>query len=150
MPTFDLRSLALDCTPWPSCYGQIGIATEQQGIAVLTQAGAEMSHKGARRPLYCQHTGHHSQPNILLSIKQRMRGQPGLLAATVLMATTLFLAILGSYTISNDPLGNLGNLGGGMLMAALLWWLDKNPLLSIVRQPLKRLARLGNHCAASD
>ena len=140
-----LAQSGLDCTPWPSCYGQIGIATEQQGIAVLTQAGAEMSHKGARvaHRIIASTLGITVSLIFLLSIKQRMRGQPGLLAATVLMATTLFLAILGSYTPSRTiPWVTLGNLGGGMLMAALLWWLGQRSV-AVHRTPTAKAISKG-------
>lgn len=123
-----LAQSGLDCKPWPTCYGQIGITAEQQGITVLTQAGADMPHKGARvaHRLIASSLGITITLILLLSIKRKMAGQPGLLAALLLMAATLFLAILGYNTPSRTvPWVTLGNLGGGMFMAALLWWLGQ-------------------------
>lgn len=126
-----LAQSGLGCEPWPACYGQIGIEAEQQGIAILTQAGAEMSHKGARmvHRFVASALGITITLITLIAIRRRLKGVPGLSIALLLMATTLFLAVLGYSTPSRTiPWITLGNLGGGMLMLTLLWWLGQRSL----------------------
>lgn len=135
-----LAQSGLDCTPWPTCYGQISATPEQQGIAVLTTAGAEMSHKGARvaHRFIASTLGITVTLILLLSIRRRFQGEPGILAAFLLMAATLFLAVLGYSTPTRTlPWITLGNLGGGMLMAGLLWWLGQGSV-GVHRTPLRR------------
>lgn len=126
-----LAQSGLGCEPWPACYGQIGVEAEQQGIAVLTQAGAEMSHKGARmvHRFIASALGITITLITLIAIRRRLKGIPGLSVALLLLATTLFLAVLGYSTPARTvPWITLGNLGGGMLMLALLWWLGQRSL----------------------
>ncbi len=128
-----LAQSGLDCTPWPDCYGAIGLEAEQQGIAVLTKEGAEMSHKGARvaHRFIASSLGITVMLILLISIRRRVRGQPGLMAASLLMGATLFLAVLGYSTPARTiPWITLGNLGGGMLMLALLWWLGQAQVIN--------------------
>lgn len=132
-----LAQSGLDCSPWPACYGHIGTVAEEQGIAVLTEAGAEMSHKGARmvHRFVASVLGITVTLILLLAIKRKIRGQPGLSAALGVMGATLFLAVLGYSTPSRTlPWITLGNLGGGMLMAALLWWLGQRSVVGTRQQ----------------
>ncbi len=127
-----LSQSGLNCSPWPDCYGQIGVQAEKQGITVLTKEGAEMSHKGARiaHRFIASSLGVTILLILLISIKRKFKGQPGLLAAILLMGTTIFLALLGYKTPSRTiPWVTLGNLGGGMFMLATLWWLGQSSLI---------------------
>lgn len=123
-----LAQSGLDCQPWPECYGRIGLQAEQQGIAVLTESGAEMSHKGARmvHRFVASALGIFVTLILLVAVRRKMQGQPGVMVALLVMAATLFLALLGYQTPSRTlPWVTLGNLGGGMLLLALLWWLGQ-------------------------
>lgn len=123
-----LAQSGLDCQPWPDCYGHIGVQAEQQGIAVLTESGADMSHKGARmvHRFVASALGIFVTLILLVAIKRKIQGQPGVTVALLVMAATLFLAVLGYKTPSRTlPWITLGNLGGGMLLLALLWWLGQ-------------------------
>lgn len=123
-----LSESGLSCQPWPACYGSIGIELEPQGIEVLQGANADVAHRGARlvHRLVASALGVFVVLVFVLALRRRRQGEPGLLAAFLLLVTTVSLAVLGYSTPTRVlPWITLGNLGGGMLMLALLWWLGQ-------------------------
>jgi cytochrome c oxidase assembly protein subunit 15 len=63
---------------------------------------------------------------VVSAFRMRKQGGPGLAMPLAVLGLTLFLAILGYSTPSPwIPAVTLGNLLGGMLMLALLWWMGQ-------------------------
>jgi cytochrome c oxidase assembly protein subunit 15 len=61
-----------------------------------------------------------------MALSGRRPAGVGVLAPLLVFALTVFLSVLGYSTPSPDlPVVTLGNLGGGMAMLALLWWMSQ-------------------------
>jgi len=114
-----LSQAGFGCADWPACYGH-GAPTPAPGQLIPGQSAlfwARALHRLAA-----------SSAGILLLLIvflgwNALRDSAGRFAALATLALAMFLAGLGVLTPSNLPAVTLGNLLGGMCMAALLWWL---------------------------
>lgn len=115
-----LAQSGLGCSEWPDCYA--GIAVQQPGTAPATDATAPAGSAVVRG----LHRISASIVSILLMVILLM-GWEGLgsfrsrLMAILAVVLAGFLAWLGRFTPSTLPAVLLGNLLGGMVMAALLF-----------------------------
>lgn len=140
------------CDEWPQCYGIILSNADHRGVAVLTQAGNQMSHVGLR-------TAHRLIASILgvmilaiayIALRNRKIMRTGITLPLLLLGITVFLSLLGYLTPSPlVPLVTASNVLGGMAMLAILWWLGQRsvvevpPISSEVKSGTRRLALLG-------
>lgn len=114
-----LSQAGFGCKDWPACYGQVAAvpAAGQLIPGPSTLFWARALHRLAAS----------SAGIVLLLIVflgwNALRDTAGRLAALATLALALSLAVLGRLTPSNLPAVTIGNLLGGMCMAALLWWL---------------------------
>ncbi|MBK6867070.1 MAG: COX15/CtaA family protein [Burkholderiales bacterium] len=117
-----LDKAGVGCQPWPQCYGQVAVDTAAVPSATPADAGpapaivaARLAHRVVAVAvlllvLAMAATGFGTRP--------RWRRETA--EVLVLLATTLFLAVLGVWTAkSRLPAVALGNLLGGFLMLAL-------------------------------
>ncbi len=143
-----LAEVGIGCEPWPQCYAILNPEAQLQGIAVLTEQGRDMGHRGAR----LAHRYIASTLGIFIVVlfvsawRQRRQLPTSLAVPGAALLITVLLSILGYYTPSRDqPLITMGNLLGGMALLALLWWLMQR-LAETVATPtdsgLRRLALL--------
>jgi cytochrome c oxidase assembly protein subunit 15 len=116
----------IGCADWPSCYGQIGAADEQQPTATTTY---ERLIQEAAQPLSWATPVHRLVASVLgllilgmALLSLRLRRDRSLSFA--LLGLTVFLAWLGIYSAGlHSPAIVMGNLGGGFTMLALLGWM---------------------------
>ncbi len=116
----------IGCADWPSCYGQIGAADEQQPTATTTY---ERLIEEAAQPLSWATPVHRLVASVLgllilgmALLSLRLRRDRSLSFA--LLGLTVFLAWLGIYSAGlHSPAIVMGNLGGGFTMLALLGWM---------------------------
>jgi cytochrome c oxidase assembly protein subunit 15 len=121
-----LAEVGIGCDAWPACYGFLGSAAEQQGIAVLTEAGRDMDHRGARlaHRYIASALGLMVIAVVVVALRQGAARRTSFAVPLTILAITVFLSILGYYTPTrSNPLITLGNLTGGMGLLGLLWWL---------------------------
>lgn len=141
-----LAEVGIGCDPWPACYAILDPA-EQQGIAVLTEEGQEMGHRGARlaHRYIASALGLFIVALFAASLRRKTRAT-GLIVPSALLAITTLLSILGYYTPSRDiPLITMGNLLGGMAMLGLLWWMTQREAESdkaLAMPTLRKLAQV--------
>jgi cytochrome c oxidase assembly protein subunit 15 len=117
-----LSQAGLGCADWPACYGR---------ALRLPEAGQLLP--GGQAPLFWAHALHRlaaSSVGVLLLLivflgREGLQGVGARVAAWTALALAGLLAVLGIVTPSNLPAVTLGNLLGGMSMAALLWWLHQ-------------------------
>jgi cytochrome c oxidase assembly protein subunit 15 len=137
----------LGCPDWPGCYHRlIAPETSDQIQQVKTnfpnatvhvaKAWTEMVHRymaGALASLIIVIA-------LLALMKRKTRGQP-LLIPFLLVATVIFQALLGMWTVTLrlEPQIVLGHLLGGMTILSLLWWL----FLYLRVQPASRKSAKG-------
>jgi cytochrome c oxidase assembly protein subunit 15 len=108
-----LTAAGLGCADWPACYGR-----DAARSAAPTPV-ARLLHR-----LSASATGAVVLAVALVAFVNRPRLARELAVAAVLLALTLALALLGRATpTAQSPAVATANLLGGMLMAALLWWL---------------------------
>jgi len=108
-----LTAAGLGCGDWPACYGQ-DAARSAAPVPV-----ARLLHR-----LSASAAGAAVLAIALVAFVNRRRLARELGVAAVLLALTLGLALLGRATpTAQSPAIAVANLLGGMLMAALLWWL---------------------------
>ena len=147
-----LSIAGVGCSVWPDCYGVVINTDKHQGVAVLTEIGTEMPHSFAR-------TTHRIVASLLglfivgisLSAWRNRRSlHTGMTIPLLLLATTIFLSILGYLTPSPlIPAVTVANLIGGMAMLAMLWWLGQRSVIQIHEHnpghdsKLKRLIVIG-------
>ena len=119
----------LGCDSWPDCYGRINITVQHQGIDVLTGAGASMQHTGIRtlHRLVASVLGIFVVGIAVMALWRRgVPEQAGTKTPLLIFAVTVFLSWLGYATPTPlVPAVTLGNLLGGLLLLALLWWLSQ-------------------------
>jgi cytochrome c oxidase assembly protein subunit 15 len=118
--------VGVGCEDWPQCYAQLQLETEHRGITVLTGAGQDMAHYGARvTHRYIASTlGLFIIVIFVLCVRQGPSRASGVLLPTAILSVTIFLSLLGYYTPTrSNPLITMGNLLGGMSLLGLLWWL---------------------------
>lgn len=113
-----LESIGLGCEEWPGCFGHIALV-HPTGLVPTSPAGAV--HRITASLL-----GVVVLVITLMAVRGRRPPGVGVLAPLLVFALTVFLSVLGYSTPSPDlPAVTLGNLGGGMAMLALLWWIGQ-------------------------
>jgi heme a synthase len=116
-----LSQAGLGCADWPACYGR---------SVSLPSAGQLIPERSTLFWARALHRLAASSAGILLLLIvfmgwDTLQGAAARLAAVATVALAGLLAGLGIFTPSNLPAVTLGNLLGGMTMAALLWWLHQ-------------------------
>jgi cytochrome c oxidase assembly protein subunit 15 len=113
-----LQSIGLGCEDWPACFGRLPEAHAAGGVPRGT-AGA--IHRFAASLL-----GLIVLAITIMSLRGRRPAGVGMAAPLCVFGLTVFLSVLGYSTPSYAlPAVTLGNLGGGMAMLALLWWMGQ-------------------------
>lgn len=132
-----LEHSGIGCVPWPECYGNIGTASENTGVA---EAYQRLLHD-ARQPMSWARPAHRLVASILgllvlgITIGSIQRRQFRLLSF-LLLGLTVWLAGLGIYSEGlHSPGVVMGNLAGGFLMLGLFGWL-------VLRLSVKPLANV--------
>ncbi|MCL4184858.1 MAG: COX15/CtaA family protein [Burkholderiaceae bacterium] len=114
---------ATPTTPAPAQAGRGAIDAAVAGLARIPDAEAPASVQVAR----ALHRVSASLVGVLVLLVVALgwsrMGGAGRVAAVVALADTAFLAWLGRYTPHDLPLVTLGNLVGGLLLAAALAWI---------------------------
>ena len=121
-----LAEVGIGCDDWPECYAQLNFEAEKKGITVLTEAGRDMAHYGARiaHRYIASVLGLFIVAIFMMSLRQGGARATGLPVPVAIFAVTVFLSLLGYYTPTrSNPLITMGNLLGGMSLLGLLWWL---------------------------
>ena len=147
-----LAEVGIGCADWPDCYAQLSIDAEKKGVTVLTDAGRDMAHYGARvaHRYIASVLGLFVVAIVIISLRQGSARTSGVTIPLAILAVTVFLSLLGYYTPTrSNPLITMGNLLGGMGLLALLWWLMQREVTAA--QPVQQeslpaaryLARLG-------
>ena len=105
----------IGCTPWPDCYGNIGVQTEEPDI----ESTYERLVAEARQPMSWARPMHRLIASVLgllvlgiVGLSLRNKKNRGL--SFTLLGLTVFLAWLGIYSEGlHNPAVVMGNLGGG-------------------------------------
>jgi cytochrome c oxidase assembly protein subunit 15 len=119
-----LESIGLSCKDWPTCFGQMP-ASQSHGLVPSTTAGAVHRFTASLLGLIVVAI-------TWLALRGRRPVGVGLFAPLSVFALTVFLSTLGYSTPSPDiPAVTFGNLVGGMVMLALLWWLSQRSVETI-------------------
>ncbi|MDH5650128.1 MAG: COX15/CtaA family protein [Gammaproteobacteria bacterium] len=129
-----LSVAGVGCDQWPECYGVVLAHPDQRGVAVLTEAGAEMPHAFARTAhrLIASVLGVLVAGVALIAWRQRKTSDTGLILPMLLLGLTIFLSLLGYLTPSPlVPMVTAANITGGMAMLAILWWLGQRSVIKI-------------------
>lgn len=134
------------CDDWPQCYGVILSTADQRGVAVLTDAGDQMSHVVIRTAhrLIASALGVMVLAIAYIALRNRKTIRTGIVLPLILLGITLFLSLLGYLTPSPlVPLVTTANILGGMIMLAILWWLGQRSVMEIppISVELKRGSR---------
>jgi cytochrome c oxidase assembly protein subunit 15 len=112
-----LKSVGLGCDDWPSCYAQLSLAQKPSAIPT-TVAGA--IHRVTATLL-----GLLVMTITFMAIRRRSIIGTRLWVPLLAFALIIFLSVLGFNTPTwQIPVVALGNLTGGMALAALLWWMS--------------------------
>ena len=123
-----LAHSGIGCADWPECYGRIGDApTETQKISsenayqrIVAKASQPLAWATPLHRLVASVLGLFMVWLMFLSLKLK---KDRLLSVT-LLATTVFLALLGVKSGGlHSPAVVMGNLGGGFVMLGLLGWM---------------------------
>ncbi|HED15342.1 MAG TPA: hypothetical protein ENI64_00775 [Gammaproteobacteria bacterium] len=123
----------LGCEDWPDCYGYVGPVSQYSPAASFTDAAPEKPHGVARamHRVVASVLGVFVVLVLVIAIRLRKKGGPGITMPLAVFALTVFLSVLGYSTPSPwVPAVTLGNLLGGMLMLALLWWMGQQSVAS--------------------
>lgn len=131
-----LSQAGFGCADWPACYSR----------SVSTPAAGQLIPE--RSTLFLARALHRlaaSAAGILLVLIvflgwNALQDAAARLAAVATVALAGFLAWLGLLTPSNLPAVTIGNLLGGMIMLALLWWLHQRGRDAGAGRMLRRLA----------
>jgi len=118
----------LGCETWPDCYGYVGPMSQYEPASSFTNAVPDKPHGVARamHRVVASVLGVFVVLILVMAIRLRKKGGPGIIMPLAVFALTAFLSILGYSTPSPwIPAVTLGNLLGGMLMLALLWWMGQ-------------------------
>ena len=118
----------LGCDEWPECYGYVGPMSQYEPLASFTDATPDKPHGVARamHRVVASVLGVFVVLILVIAIRLRKKGGPGIAMPLAVFALTVFLSVLGYSTPSPwIPAVTLGNLLGGMLMLALLWWMGQ-------------------------
>ncbi|MFO1207506.1 MAG: COX15/CtaA family protein [Burkholderiales bacterium] len=108
-----------DCPEWPACYGTVMQAADGTEPSAARRL-ARLVHRIAATAVAAAILA-----LAFLCFAQRPRSQADRALAVALVALTVFLAVLGRWTPTGTllPAVTLGNLAGGFVLLALLWWL---------------------------
>lgn len=116
----------IGCEPWPACYGNIGVPSDDAPDAATTyerlleEASQPLSWATPLHRLVASVLGLAVLGMALLALHQRRNR----LMAFSLLGLTVFLAWLGIYSEGlHSPAVVMGNLGGGFAMLGLLGWM---------------------------
>ncbi len=116
-----LKNVGLGCENWPECYAQLSL-TQKPSAIPATLAGA--IHRVAATLL-----GVLVMTITFMAIRRRGTLGTGLAIPLLAFALIIFLSVLGFNTPSwQSPAVALGNLTGGMTLAALLWWMAQRSI----------------------
>lgn len=114
-----LAQAGLGCTDWPACYGPARMTATASPEAPTVVAVMRLAHRIAAAGV-----GFVVIAIAALCLTVRRRDASALRLAGALVASTVFLALLGRATPGTQlPAVTLGNLLGGMTMLALMEWL---------------------------
>ena len=141
-----LAEVGIGCDGWPNCYAVLHPEAEQKGIAVLTEQGRDIGHRGARLShRYIASTlGLFILILFVQSVRRKQAGT-GLIVPTVILLITLFLSVLGYYTPTRDnPLITMGNLLGGMAMLGLLWWMMQRNAETVIESTVESIVEIAH------
>ena len=115
----------IGCTPWPACYGNIGVPVESTSAADAYERLLDE----AREPLSWTTPLHRLVASVLglsilaMTVISVTTGRDWLITGA-LLGLTVFLAWLGIYSGGlHDPGVVMGNLAGGFAMLGLLGWM---------------------------
>jgi cytochrome c oxidase assembly protein subunit 15 len=120
-----LDHCGIGCTPWPDCYGNIGIETDEPDL----ESTYERLVAEARQPMSWARPMHRLIASVLgllvlgiVGLSLRSRKHRAL--SFTLLGLTVFLAWLGIYSEGlHSPAVVMGNLGGGFAMLGLFGYL---------------------------
>jgi len=139
-----LADTGLGCEPWPACFGHLG--AEAYTARSLAEGGPVLPTDLAR-------TFHRLAATVLalfmvailvMALRRRHLPNAPLVAPLVAFALTVALSLLGILTPSPlVPAVTVGNVGGGMLMLALLWWTGQRTVPTREPPPTPELRKLG-------
>jgi len=136
-----LSTNGIGCADWPDCFGQVGVLSQYDAMTSFSNALPDKPH-GVARALHrvvASILGVLVVLIVVSALRMRKQGGPGLLLPLAVLGLTLFLAILGYSTPSPwIPAVTLGNLLGGMLMLALLWWMGQQSVAEPLAPPAPR------------
>lgn len=138
-----LQHSGLGCTPWPDCYGNIGLHVEENGV----QDAYERLVAEAQEPTSWVRPLHRLVASglgllvvgfvgySLINGRQRM-------LSIILLVLTVFLAWIGIYSEGlHSPAIVIGNLSGGFAMLAIFGWIvfdvGEHETRSIRHRPFK-------------
>jgi len=119
-----LHHSGIGCTPWPDCYGNIGIVGEAPTAAdayerLLEEASEPLSWA---TPLHRLVAGVLSLAIVAMNLIALQRRKDRVISS-FLLALTIFLAWLGIYSEGlHSPAVVMGNLSGGFAMLGVLGW----------------------------
>jgi cytochrome c oxidase assembly protein subunit 15 len=123
-----VRAAGLGCSDWPACYGpqHTAIAEQQPGARLLHRISATLA-------------GAAVVAIAVLALMRPRELRRELLLALLMLAVTAFLAALGRATPgARVPAVALGNVLGGMSMAALLAWVALGQRPRVAGAPIAR------------
>jgi cytochrome c oxidase assembly protein subunit 15 len=123
-----LAHSGIGCADWPDCYGRIG-ELPVEAPSITSQNAYKNIVAEARQPLAWATPLHRLVASVLglfmvwlMALSLKMKKDRLLSAA--LLATTVFLALLGVKSGGlHSPAIVMGNLGGGFVMLGLLAWM---------------------------
>lgn len=110
----------MGCEPWPACYREAAGATPTPVIGADTVLVVRALHRVSAVLVGFLILG-------LLLFGWASMGAGERVAAVVALADTVFLAWLGRFTPSELPLVTLGNVLGGLVLAAAFGWIAARP-----------------------
>ena len=123
-----LADAGLGCPDWPGCYGHLTVPDETKASASgferplePEKAWAEMVHRYVAGLLGLVILGIFLQSVF----KQEVRNRVGVILPAALLATVIFQALLGMWTVTKllSPVIVTAHLIGGFTTLSLLWWL---------------------------
>lgn len=110
-----LVNSGLGCAEWPQCYGRIGNTPSTIEGPGRWTGYAKLAHRVLASGLGIA---------VLLVFITALRQQRARIAAAMLLLVTVSLAALGRHSAGLEvPAVVMANFSGGILLAALFWWM---------------------------